>query len=605
MRRGATRATGWRRLPCSVPQGSPSRAVATRARFTASASPPTTSTRWASARCSAARSRPPTKSPAITDVVILSHGFWQERFGGRRDVLGDTLRLSGQPYTIVGVMPPVMFPAWPVNPAIVTLEPDSRQLWVPIPRTAAISIEAARTHVFGVDRTPGARCERTRGRRTAEPHGGPRAPSIRIGRSSCRCASSSSPTRARRCWRSSGAALAVLLIACTNLAALYVSAFESRRGELAVRAAIGAGVAAARPAAGPRSLPGRPARSDRRHADRARRAGRGSAVSCRRRFRSSRFRPSIFRSPPSRSSSRWSRARILTGWPIVRLITAAPSPRGVAVAPPRSLVYRALVVSQVAITVALVAAAGLLAQSLQIVLHRDAGFAIDHVFVADIGLPAYATPPPEHRAGRANAPRGGRDAPQRARGGHRLRSSARSQLEREVLPSSEIRRPPTNSGSSSSASSARGTSKRSTSSCSTAGRSPSETRWTRPVSRSSTKRLRATAAATILGRRLRSSPPRFLYGSCGSRRVRHRRYRRKRALSRSRAAGATRLLSEHASVSADGVLAARSRPQGDPLAVAATCDTGPPFATPMPPSRFNRATSLDAILVDAAGADGA
>ena len=40
-----------------------------------------------------------------------------------------------------------------------------------------------------------------------------------------------------------GAALAVLLIACTNLAGLYVSAFESRRGELAVRAAIGAGVA--------------------------------------------------------------------------------------------------------------------------------------------------------------------------------------------------------------------------------------------------------------------------------------------------------------------------------------------------------------------------
>ena len=55
-------------------------------------------------------------------VVILSHPLWQERFGGRRDALGETLRLSGQPFTIVGVMPPETFPAWPVNPAIVTLD---------------------------------------------------------------------------------------------------------------------------------------------------------------------------------------------------------------------------------------------------------------------------------------------------------------------------------------------------------------------------------------------------------------------------------------------------------------------------------------------------
>jgi hypothetical protein len=38
-----------------------------------------------------------------------------------------------------------------------------------------------------------------------------------------------------------GAAIAVLLIACTNLAAFYVSAFEARRAEFAVRVAIGAG----------------------------------------------------------------------------------------------------------------------------------------------------------------------------------------------------------------------------------------------------------------------------------------------------------------------------------------------------------------------------
>ncbi len=39
------------------------------------------------------------------DVVILSYGLWNERFGGREDVLGHVVRLDDQPYTIVGVMP--------------------------------------------------------------------------------------------------------------------------------------------------------------------------------------------------------------------------------------------------------------------------------------------------------------------------------------------------------------------------------------------------------------------------------------------------------------------------------------------------------------------
>jgi predicted permease len=38
-------------------------------------------------------------------VVILSYGLWQERFAGRPEIIGDVVRLDDTPHTIVGVMP--------------------------------------------------------------------------------------------------------------------------------------------------------------------------------------------------------------------------------------------------------------------------------------------------------------------------------------------------------------------------------------------------------------------------------------------------------------------------------------------------------------------
>jgi len=66
-------------------------------------------------------------SPGRGHVVILSDGFWKRQFGGAPDVIGRTLQLDGEPYTIVGVMPRrFTVKAWGAT---------STDLWVPLAYT--------------------------------------------------------------------------------------------------------------------------------------------------------------------------------------------------------------------------------------------------------------------------------------------------------------------------------------------------------------------------------------------------------------------------------------------------------------------------------------
>ena len=75
--------------------------------------------------------------PGATPSVVLSYALWQRRFGGEFSVIGRTLTMSGQPRTVIGVMP-----AWFRFPT------PSADYWVPVDRQRMNLPRAA--HPFGV-----------------------------------------------------------------------------------------------------------------------------------------------------------------------------------------------------------------------------------------------------------------------------------------------------------------------------------------------------------------------------------------------------------------------------------------------------------------------
>jgi len=65
--------------------------------------------------------------------VVLSHSLWLERFGGDPAVLGRSINLNGLPYNVIGVMPPgFVFPRGEEMPIVLGF-PRQAQLWIPNP----------------------------------------------------------------------------------------------------------------------------------------------------------------------------------------------------------------------------------------------------------------------------------------------------------------------------------------------------------------------------------------------------------------------------------------------------------------------------------------
>lgn len=62
--------------------------------------------------------------------AILTHGYWQRKFGGARDVIGRVLEIDGEPAEVVGALPESFrFPG--TDPAVLLpLQPDRAVAWV-------------------------------------------------------------------------------------------------------------------------------------------------------------------------------------------------------------------------------------------------------------------------------------------------------------------------------------------------------------------------------------------------------------------------------------------------------------------------------------------
>jgi predicted permease len=198
---------------------------------------------------------------AASPVVLISHKFWQERFGANPAVIGQQLKLNQTPFTIIGVTPPEFTGALQVS--------DRPAVTVPLAFEPVLLGE--RTGMARADRPgfwwinlmgrlkPGARFEQARDslngafqaaalevmpapRRDNEPAKlDPKDYPRLIARSGSQGLMESRQNYSATIYGLFGVVALVLLIACANVANLLLARASLREPEIGVRLAVGAG----------------------------------------------------------------------------------------------------------------------------------------------------------------------------------------------------------------------------------------------------------------------------------------------------------------------------------------------------------------------------